>query len=67
MSDEIPVFKTTKELGEIFAVKAQTIRLWIDEGKFPEHRRVGRKYLIPMSDVKNLLNAMYGDKPEMNP
>lgn len=65
--NDLPEFKTTNELSEIFAVKPQTIRLWIDEGKFPNHRRVGRRYLIPLPDVKNLLNSMYGDKPDMHP
>lgn len=49
---------TVTELAELFGVTRQTIHLWIEDGRFPNHFMVGRgggkMILIPADDVEKV-------------
>lgn len=51
---------TVNEVAEIFRVSAETVRIWITEGKFPNTIRPGRKFLILRDDVTAIIKAEYG-------
>lgn len=65
MSDmeDFPQFYDTVKIAKLFSVTTETVRNWLNDGKFPNHKRVGRKWLIPESDVMALLHSTYGEKP----
>jgi len=60
----MPKFYDTIEVSKLFSVTPETVRNWVVEGKFPNTRRVGRKYMIPETDLQALLSSTYGEKPD---
>lgn len=51
---------TVRDLADILPYTEATIREWVKDNKFPNAIRVGRKYMIPKSDLTDFLNARYG-------
>ncbi len=48
----MPKYLTTEEVQKIFRKKSRrTIYSWIDQGKFPHAKKIGKEYLIPEADV----------------
>lgn len=46
-----------KELAEILGISQKTIALWRSEGKPPQFRRYGRKFVrYLVSDIRNFIN-----------
>lgn len=43
------------EVASILRRKPYTIRTWINNGKFPNAKKVGGIWLIPSADVQQLL------------
>lgn len=52
----MPELLTTQEVAAYLRLNVQTVQGYIRDGRFPNTREVGRKYLIPASDVDAFLN-----------
>lgn len=52
----MPDLLTTTEVAAYLRLNIQTVQAYVRAGRFPNARQIGRKYLIPASDVEALLN-----------
>jgi excisionase family DNA binding protein len=55
---------STKETAEQLNAGESSIRLWCDQGRFPNAQKVGRDWIIPESDLQGFEKRKPGPKPE---
>lgn len=53
---DLPPMLTTREVADYLHLNVQTVQAYIRDGRFPNTRTVGRKYLTPAADVAAFLN-----------
>lgn len=51
----MPDLYTTAEVAAYLHLHIQTVQAYVRDGRFPNARLVGRKWLIPASDVEALI------------
>ena len=55
---------TTAQVAEILNLHKGTIRLWTEQGKFPNSFKIGRTWRITEQDINSLLEEMKNEKVE---
>ena len=54
---------STKETAERLGAGESSIRLWCDQGRFPNAQKVGSVWIIPESDLADFAKQKPGPKP----
>lgn len=64
MTNELEKYLTVPEVAEHFRCTVWTTRKWLREGVFPNARKIGKNWLVPVGDVAVQANNLYGGKDE---
>ena len=55
----LPKYLTTEEVQKFFRKKSRrTIYNWINQGKFPNAKKIGKEFLIPETDVLEIVKTL---------